>query len=667
METIVPCRNIICERFPIASFSVRIPQSRYYEVVCATDPRLFHTDFAGRRTPDNFYSSRSRGLLVASRDGDAFILPAEQLRRFAGARRLYYALGSYGGRNGEAPRFSIAPDALEHTPCVSLAPDFTGKSLDRTRLGETTGGRHGYGGARTVLRWGGDAVLEAERTRARTRTVSGTFGYDDGFDPNLWRGPGSSNGHAAAPSEEVELGDYAGDAGIPSDLGAELESGEPEARAQGRGRPRARGRAPFRGWDRPRASTRDEGRAPSSYGRPHARAQVDEPMGAEDGAEQHRRYGARGGTPISATARRPVVATYGGASSVRPPAYRPPLRSRAVALPATYGRVTSTSGRHPAYHDDERTAGLGIGPAGRALSVEPLTIAKKVEILRVVARSESGNDGYSAVNPDNEYNDPNHPAYQAFHIGLSWGFIQFTQRGGALGRVLAKAKQREEALAAAGDLEEGHAFEAVFGPAWQALLETTDPERTSTEEGRVAPVDGTPLWEEPWLSRFVAAGQIPYVQAAQNEVAVVRYFDRMLPIARGLGIRTPRGVALLVDRAIHMGVGGGRGFVMDTVGPVRTEQDRAAGLAALGHGDDLRAFQQAHGLTVDGQWGPMSHAAMTGALRGLGASSPVPIPSAEAMIETLAEAARTAGYARRIDALMNNQTDFDDTVQLDLG
>ena len=67
METITPCRKTISERFPIASFVVRVPKARHYEVACATDPRLFHTDYAAHRTPQNFYSSLGDGLAVANK------------------------------------------------------------------------------------------------------------------------------------------------------------------------------------------------------------------------------------------------------------------------------------------------------------------------------------------------------------------------------------------------------------------------------------------------------------------------------------------------------------------------------------------------------------------------------------------------------------------------
>jgi hypothetical protein len=205
MEAIVPCRSTISDRFPLASFTIRSSEPRYFEVVCATDPRLFHTDFSEQRSQSNFFSSRSSGLLVAERGDTTWIVPSQALRRFAGARRLYYALGTYGGRSGEAPRFSIAPDAIERIPSIGIAGDFTGRSLDRRRIGGVEPPTAAYGGGSTAaLRWGGDAALEAERSRSRARVAFGGQ-YDDGYDPGLWQG----QSEPAYDDSDVPSGDEA--------------------------------------------------------------------------------------------------------------------------------------------------------------------------------------------------------------------------------------------------------------------------------------------------------------------------------------------------------------------------------------------------------------------------------------------------------------------------
>jgi hypothetical protein len=319
------------------------------------------------------------------------------------------------------------------------------------------------------------------------------------------------------------------------------------------------------------------------------------------------------------------------------------LKGRLASNPGTAGYA----GRHTQYRETfakERSHAIGIAP--RALSVAALDIPEKVRILRVLAREESGEEGYAAVNPDGEFNDPSHPAYQNYHVGLSWGLIQFTQRSGALGRVLRAAKRREAELT---DLAPQHRFETLFGSSAEELLRVTN---AATPEDRVAPVGGALLWEPVWTERFRAAGAVPHFTWAQNEVAVTDYFDPQLRYARWLGLSTPAALAILVDRAIHMGEAGALEWVMRAVGPVRSDADRAAALTALGHAD-LRAFQAANApdLPIDGAWSPPTHAAMTFALRNLGAASPIPVDAPEQMLTRLVAAAQRESFGPRVERL----------------
>lgn len=689
METIVPCRSNISERFPIASFLVRVSERRYYEVVCATDPRLLHTDHAARRSPSNFYSSRGRGLLPAGRSDDAFIVPPDQLRRFAGARRIYYALASYGGRGEEDPRFSIAPTALDRVPSIGLSADFTGRTLDRARLGERKPTAV-YGRASGPLRWGGDVVFEAQRRAETRRAVSGQLTYDDGYDAELWRGQ----------SADLAQADYRNDGNVgvnepdvrPS-ADAQQPSGEREledgAQAYGfRARPvafRGRPRIPGLALDTvPDAEPDDEASRDAAsaeiedvtdyYARhpgdqsptvPVVESSPESATSYEDGADYYRHQPSHDPT---AEREAGVVAGRYGAPTV--PSYRGPASARGRS---GSNRRAVGGGRHQNYREEDQPEQMPVGPAARSLGATPLTIEAKVRILRVIGRSESGDGGYSAVNPDTEYADPNHSAYNRYHIGLSWGFIQFTQRSGALGSVLERAKARDAALrpsvaASSHDADQPPSFEALFGPDWEELLERTDSNHTPNPDDRVAAVAGTVLWEEPWLDRFIAAGQVPYVQAAQNEAAIQLYFDPMLSLARWLGIRSARGLALLVDRAIHMGVGEGRAEVMRAVGVIRTQAEREQALAALGFSPTALAEFQAQqpGLTSDGKWGALTHAALISALRALGDASPVPVPSPEQTLQSLIDAVTATSYAARTRALINNQTDFDDAVTFEL-
>jgi hypothetical protein len=144
---------------------------------------------------------------------------------------------------------------------------------------------------------------------------------------------------------------------------------------------------------------------------------------------------------------------------------------------------------------------------------------------------------------------------------------------------------------------------------------------------------------------------------------VTDYVDPNLRFAHWLGFDNARALAMLWDRCIHMGNGGGRSWIMRSCGPVRTDQDRRTALAALGFAD-LRAFQQSQAphLDVDGKWGAQSHAALTAALRALGGRSPLAVPTRDALLQRLADAAATTGFRTRMRELHANRADFDDAT-----
>lgn len=805
METqIVPCRAEISDRFPVASFAVNVPPARCFEVACATDPRLFHTDWQRYRSPRNFYSSRSEGLQRAPDGHTAWFIPAEQLRRFAGSQRIYYALATYENAYGGAPEFSISPDGLDRIPFISVAGDFTGRGLDRSRLGMIPPPPDAYGAVDAgTLTWGGDEALAAYR--AAESAPGGGGEYDDGYPKELWHegDPGAMAGQAGLGdggwSHEMGAGcgdAYDDEAPHPDAVGAAL--GEPGPADSGTFDPdegdgsalavshAAEGPADSgtfdpddteAGYDVAHSANdeygeedppaegygaaafddgddEDEHDEPYGGGYPDAAAlyghgadeddelaggyhdaaeinagaaglddaghDADEPPyedgsgyggyddgsasgyggGYDDGSastygtayddgsaygtayDDGSTYGTAYGDASDASACDDGAEPgYGGgydpaASSGCEPAYGPAYGGGydpsaeddgggvAVADPEVSQAQSAAppaalTGRDPGYSDAEpEEEVLPVGHAVQALAVVPLDIAEKVRILRVVAKAESGAAGYTAINPDNEYNNPNHPAYHKYHIGLSWGFIQFTQRSGALGRVLAAIKRREDTLGAA--IPAQHKFAALFGPDWSELLRIT---AAGTEEGRVAPVGGKVLWDPDWTKRFAAAGKVDHVTWSQNEIAVTDYVDPNLRFAHWLGFDTARALAMLFDRCIHMGNGGGTSWIMRSCGPIRTDEERRAALAALGHAD-LRAFQQSQAphLSMDGRWGPKTHAALVAALRALGSRSPVAIPGRDALLQRLADASSGTGFHRRLTALHTNRADFDDAT-----
>jgi hypothetical protein len=236
--------------------------------------------------------------------------------------------------------------------------------------------------------------------------------------------------------------------------------------------------------------------------------------------------------------------------------------------------------------------------------------------------------------------------------------VQFTQDSGGLGRLLQMMRARDPAH-----------FREIFGPDADALVEVTNragPSGRTVQPGgrsaRVQPVAGTDLWQEPWLSRFRAAGAHPPFQAAQNELAVRRHLDPMLDFAAGFGLNTERALAMIVDRSIQMGAGGARRWLTEAIGPIRSDAQRQQALGALGFAD-VAAFQRSAGVRADGDFGPLTQAAMVGALRRLGAASPVPIPTREQLLDAIvARAEASNAFWRQRPRAIRTTPEFSDTV-----
>jgi len=54
------------------------------------------------------------------------------------------------------------------------------------------------------------------------------------------------------------------------------------------------------------------------------------------------------------------------------------------------------------------------------------------------------------------------------------------------------------------------------------------------------------------------------------------------------------------------------------------------------------------------------------ALRKLGSSSPIAVPSRDAMLRRLVDAAESRTFAKRLRSLYDNRADFDDAIAYDL-
>jgi hypothetical protein len=696
MLSITPCQRIISDRFPVASFVVNTPPQRLFEIACATDPTLFRPDQRHRRTAQNFFTTRLGGLMRAPAGHATYLMPPEQLRRFAGARRLFYNVGSYAGPSGEDAHFHVAPDAADAIPSIQISPDFTGKSLDRGRLGGYAVRADAAYGARAQrmqeLTWGADLL----RTAAAAPTPSAS--YDDGYAPELWkrtqtRAQSHTQNHAQthAQTKGSALGGAAPDARSANPSSAPLD--EPAgyedapdlvAHAGGLPMPEPTGASPIFNTAAPQAFRYGGAAARSSHApaSPAAAAlryggtTLREPPGLEDGAALNRR--AAGAQPQGAPPRgvlgsgavdlpgfedAPSLARsrqrrYGAAGDG---ALEPASPQPAMSLPTTPPSDASTvapSGRDDDYDDSlepsEEPEPLDDPAALDTLqqAAVPLTIPEKFKLVALVARSEggAGRDAYAALNADGEFRDPSHAFFGRKHVGLSWGIVQFTQLGGALGRALSACQRRDP-----------EQFASVFGADADALLRVTN---AATEAQRLQPVGASVLWEGDWPERFVRAGQIAAFQAAQNEVAIEGYLDPNLPFARFLGWNTDRALALLYDRCVHMGNRAALSWVIRAVAPIRSLRQRSAALHALGY-PDLQSFAASvPELAGDTRWTALSEAALVGALASLGNSAPFPLPSLPEQLDRIVNAARGRRFAERVERLRNSSELSDTPYQL---
>jgi len=143
------------------------------------------------------------------------------------------------------------------------------------------------------------------------------------------------------------------------------------------------------------------------------------------------------------------------------------------------------------------------------------------------------------------------------HVGLSWGCIQFTQDGGALGDVLQVAFELDRDL-----------FIKVMGggsekEAAQLLrVVTASGKRPANMPGgarspRVQLVMGADLWRKPWTDRFNEAANHGVFKVAQISVAATNYLGPAIQILQRYGqeLVSQEDLAIAFDLCVHHGPG----------------------------------------------------------------------------------------------------------------
>lgn len=567
-------RQQIDDRFPVLGFTVSTGGLPFYEVVLAADGRLFDPRASSERNAANFFSSREAGGELIPASHEIYTAPAEALQRLAGTRAIAYTVIAYADARG-----SGAVPALDPATSAADAP--------------TVQVAHGFKGASTAGIFG--VALENLRRVTYGEMASGTSPRELTADEDRFEGE-----DGAAVSAQAQEGDAAFDAGDDRDYddGYGASALEDAPAADGDGYDDGYGSA----------QSGDDGISGDAYGA--ANALADDADAGGDYADPQVDHAYDSAFPADAS----------------PPSM---LEDEDYAETNTEPVASAHAFDYSDGYDD--AAAFDHGEALDAAAPEAeFTVAEKRRIIDAVARLHPGR-GYDAVNPDGEFegrfkdtHGKPHPAAGRFHLGLTYGFVGFTQDSGNLGRLLAMMRQRD-----------AKAFADVFGQYADALVETTSragpPSRESPggRSARVQPVGGEDLWSPAWQQRFRRAAQHPPFIAAQNELAYALYMEPLLPFARGLGLDTDRGLAMLYDRAVNMGVGPARQWVVNALReqlPLSSAQRQQA-LSALGQAD-LAAFQKSvPGLQANGEFDTQTFAALVGGLRALGPRAPIPVPT----------------------------------------
>jgi len=655
---VTPCRTQVSDRFPVASFVVQVPSDRYFELAFATDPELFHASRRAERRPGNFHTSRQSGLMRAPAGEATYLVPGPQLQRFAGRQRIYYAIATFASPRGDDPRTSVQFERLTGTPYIQLAPDFSGRTLDRSRLSGLLKEEPTYGARAPELTWGGDIVSGG------VGPASANEAYDDGYDPALWQGPSS------VETDDDGVPAYARSQEEPTTWGADEqaanESDEEWGEPYGYGNPEPEAHHEAYGSvDATPAPPLDHvahGPPTDTWGAAGELAAIDDPYGV---FERPQGYGSWStgsfaeplGTATSYRYEHSESHEQRGydadddESGFTPPATDPAAWDSAAEAwspgldadedqePGTdgwreddgYAGIDDSYGSNDGYGAAEGYGGLGhmveqagadLSPLGHPMDpagANPFDPVARSRVLYAVAGLDEGNDPFTSLQHDD--------------AGLRWGLGAFDQRSGALGRVLQRCRDEDAA-----------AFDLVFGPDSMALIDhTSDPD----EGVRMGAVGGEPLTSETWRRRFERASSERAFRKAQLKEAVEQEIDTQARFAGRLGLHGDRAFAALVDRSRSVGPEAARAEFAEALCPVKAfdvEQGHLEGLdRALEHlgvgpayggmEERLQAFQEANG-DFTGSFGADTQALLVQGLR----ERPCPgleVPAGDAVLGAL--------------------------------
>jgi hypothetical protein len=634
---ILPNRRRLDSRFPVMAFTISTHGRPWFEVLLCTDRALFDPANAAKRTPANFYAGRQDGGLArAGSEDTAYIVPSAVLKRFADARprpsEIYFTVAAYDAPEG-APILAQPPSVLAvSAPSVLLGGDFQAHTMamvlgvpaDKLRtVGE--GAEGGYAPASIGAGEIDDEGMPVDEAHAWSWSAEDDAAEAAAQAAEAWLEDPS----AMALDEEPIVDDVAAN-GHPAYAGA---TGSDDVayddmyEVEGLDYDEDHDEAVAAYEHEPVAETYEDDDAGEGYhdvggslGYEEAPPYDDE----HDAQAQEESFdyddGYRDPDDDSGGAH---AAWAEGEESTFPAGSAEPAELADADDDHVEQELAAAEAYDEAYdeayeeaYDEPYDEGQGLyegfangnGTSASAPVAPPsvaaappappagaaLDIPGKIAVVTKLGRLFVSPEGFTAASID-------------ARGGLRHGMLGF--HGQLLQRLLVMMRERDAA-----------AFRAAFGADEAKLPATEDSVR-----------------------RLRAAGAHPAFQAAQNELAVRAFLDPMLPLAGGFGLDTERALAMAVDMAVQAGPRRARS-ILAALGPIRTDAQRQQALGALGY-PGVAEFQRAIGLHGDGDFGPLTHAAMAGALRRLGHASPVPLPTREQLMDAIVARAAAQGPA----------------------
>lgn len=250
---------------------------------------------------------------------------------------------------------------------------------------------------------------------------------------------------------------------------------------------------------------------------------------------------------------------------------------------------------------------LDLVPKQKQTSGVKLSRNERKFIIAGVGLCEGNKDVFGSTNADTEFEGRLFGKHgvevkysRIVHIGLSYGYIQCTQDSGNLGKLLKRFQSinSKTFLQIFGGIKSGKNEQKIItdklidlttngingipyksgqaewnsypGQKRRALKKLAEqdvdhngkpdlPESEIIRGSRVQPIPydvGSPaedLWNEHWLPRFRAAGDVNIFQDIQLDYGVDEYLNTILPICKKNNIRTGKGIAFVTACAVRSG------------------------------------------------------------------------------------------------------------------